>query len=252
MNAILKEILDNSAVKMESEQSDSNHKKVILVFDTETSGLFPKPNKDISMKSKLEDYPYILQLSFVLFDMKTRKIIHKYNKYIKVPDHVIISPFITDLTGITREKCNKGVSIIVALQELYHAYKLCDAIVAHNISFDRQMVEIETIRNFNLLVRTIPMIAFIFNSTFHKLENKEVLCTMSIGKNVCNILVVSKTNPENTYKKNPKLEELYEHLFQESINNAHDALYDTLACLRCFLKLYYKIDFDIKNIDMIL
>lgn len=217
--------------------TESKLPKMILVFDTETSGLIPWSSK------KMEEYPYVLQLSFILYDVVQKKIVYKYNKYIKPPDNVIITQFITDLTGINRELCNKsGVNIVTALHEFYQAYKLCDAIVAHNIQFDIKMLEVEIIRNYAELVRTIPRIAFMFNTTYNNFINKQTFCTMLLGKNICNILVPSKTDPKVSYKKNPKLEELYEKLFQEKIANAHDAYYDTVACLRCFVSLKYNED----------
>lgn len=217
--------------------------KMILVFDTETSGLFPKCTESSFGESEPVDpniYPYILQLCFILYDTQSQKIIHKYNKYIKVPEHVTISPFITNLTGITREMCNAGVSISSALHEFYCAYKLCDSIVAHNISFDRQMIELEIIRYYNVLMRigkTPKTIAFMFHSIYQRLNNKQMYCTMAMGRNICNLIVIQKTNPDKSYKKNPKLGELYEHLFKEKLPNAHDALFDTMACLRCFVMM---------------
>lgn len=237
MNQVLLESLETMEPCINIKK-ESKHPKIILVFDTETSGLIPKSDEDINITK----YPFILQLSFILYDMQTQKTIHKYNKYIRVPDYVIISQFITNLTGITRQMCNCGVSIVSAIQDFYRAYKLCDAVVGHNISFDRQMLEVEIIRNYGILSQTIPMVAFMFNSTFQRLENKQLYCTMAMGRNVCNLMVPGKTNTASTYKKNPKLEELYMHLFQEKMPNAHDALFDTVACLRCFVMLKTKVD----------
>lgn len=242
MNPILMESLENMEQSSSSPKKESKPPKIILVFDTETSGLLPKAGED----TNIEKYPFILQLSFVLYDMQSQRTIHKYNKYIRVPENVVISKFITNLTGITRQMCNDGVSIVSAIQDFYRAYKLCDAIVGHNISFDRQMLEIETIRNYGILSQTIPMAAFMFNTTFQRLENKQMCCTMAMGRNVCNLMVPSKTNPSNAYKKNPKLEELYMHLFQEKMPNAHDAMFDTIACLRCFVML--KIGADVVGV----
>jgi len=78
----------------------------ILVFDTETTGLFPKETKDLAL------CPYITQLSFVVFDIDTQKVVRCYNKYINIPSDVVITPFITELTGVTREKCDNGVDIM--------------------------------------------------------------------------------------------------------------------------------------------
>ena len=241
MNPLLLESLNaSSSPSNKGEQIELAKKipKIILVFDTETSGLLPNKTDELI----LDKYPFILQLSFVLYDMEQRRTLRKYNKYIKVQEYVEISPFITNLTGITKEICMSGVDITIALLEFYSAYKLCDAIVGHNISFDCKMLELEIIRNYNILSKTNPTIALIFNSTFQRLENKRMYCTMSMGRNICNIMVASKTNPQNFYKKNPKLEELYSKLFLEKIPNAHDALFDTMACLRCFVKIMSDVD----------
>ena len=40
-----------------------NSRNVSLVFDTETSGLWPRDSK-----MTVDDYPYIVQLSFILYD----------------------------------------------------------------------------------------------------------------------------------------------------------------------------------------
>lgn len=213
--------------------------RYILVFDTETTGLFPKASNtsgDSLVPNNERLYPYIIQLCFIVYDMESNTIIRQYNKHINIPGYVVISPFITNLTGITREMCDSGVSIISALHHFYSAYKLCDTIVAHNLAFDKQMIELEIIRN-NSKLKTIPLISFMFNETFRILKNKQFYCTMIMSRNICNLMVPSKTNPLVKYKKNPKLEELYEFLFQEKIVNAHDALFDTIACLRCFVKI---------------
>ncbi len=43
-------------------------------------------------------------------------------------------------------------------------------------------------------------------------------------------------NTQAGYKR-PKLEELHLLLFDEDFDNAHDALADTEACMRCFFEL---------------
>ena len=100
-----------------------------LVFDVETSGLLPKNKED----AKLEDYPHILQLSFVVFDTDGWKVVKSGNTYINVPQKIEISKKITELTGITREMCDKGIQIQRALREFGKEYMECDIIVAHNI-----------------------------------------------------------------------------------------------------------------------
>ena len=73
---------------------------------------------------------------------------------------------------------------------------------------------------------------------------------MKEGKNMCNIVRVTKRG--HGFIKYPKLIELYKHLFKPSedcleLTNAHNAIYDVLMTLRCYLKMTNtetKIDFN--------
>ena len=86
-----------------------------LVFDVETTGLLPKQSQN--QRISISDYPYIIQLSFVIYDLEQRKIIKTYDSYIKIPETVIISQYVSNLTGITNEICNsKGVPITDAIR----------------------------------------------------------------------------------------------------------------------------------------
>lgn len=187
----------------------------ILVFDVETTGLIPKHTLDT------DKMPYIIQLSFVLFNAKTLQIIKKYNSYIKIKN-IIIEDKIIELTGITNSICeNRGISIIDAITELYNAYINCHCIIAHNLNFDRKMIEIEMIRN----KLTYP----IFRNNIIPLY-----CTMMESINICNITVDGKNGK---FKKFPKLVELYNQLFRYIPDNLHNSMVDVIVCLRCFLKI---------------
>lgn len=224
-----------------SSNTSSNRKNYIMFFDTETTGLFPKNNKDLLL------YPYITQLCFVIYDVSTHRIVKCYNEYINIPSDIVIEPFITKLTGITREKCNNGVRIVDALHEFYKSYMAIDSIVAHNLSFDVKMVETEIQRNFRDILSVNTDICFIFDDA---IRNVNRFCTMILGKPVCNIVLPKRTPSgllmSETFVKVPKLSELYEKLFEKQFENSHNALYDTLACMRCFVKIYYDITLDEK------
>ena len=226
--------------QIKSFDSDSSKKaKRILVFDVETSGLIPKDRTGVT----INDLPYILQLTFVIFETKGWKITRSVNTYINVAPNVPISPKITELTGITREMCDKGISMKIALQEFAKEYMQCDIIVAHNIQFDREMIRIELERNKDSL--TEPQYALIFDREFERHQNKFNYCTMYNGKNACKI---ERTDPKGeVYYKSPKLVELYEHLFHMTPHNLHDSLIDTFVCLRCFIKLRFKFDLSLKG-----
>jgi DNA polymerase III epsilon subunit-like protein len=206
--------------------------KRVLVFDTETNGLLPARDKKTQLPIICE-YPYILQLSFVLYNLESGIIEETYNNYIKVSDDVIISNKITEITGITKEICmEKGVPITNALYEFYHAYMLSDRIIAHNISFDKNMLELEIFRNREHL-RSIPESYFLFNDMFNSVHNIDTYCTMTNTKQYCNIMINGRYGP---FKKAPKLVELHDKLFEFTPTNLHDAMIDTLVCLKCYLK----------------
>ena len=219
------------------------HHRRIMVFDVETTGLLPKRN----IETPLEELPHIIQMSFIIFDTVQFYICKKYNAYIKVTDNVEIPKIITELTGITRQTCDERViDIVEVLGEFYHAYLSCDCIIAHNLSFDKKMVQLEIERNYVAMESTHPHLLHLFNPIFNQFHNIELYCTMMSSLNICNIMMNSKVDPTKQYKKFPKLAELYAKLFHSTPENLHNSLVDTLVCLRCFLKI--RLHKDIHNV----
>lgn len=228
MNDTLKRVISNSP----------NQKKMALVFDVETSGLIPKKMPNDGSITPIDVYPYILQIAYVVYDIEKQCIVKKYNEYIRPPSSVFINAKITEITGITREICDsKGVDITSALTEFYHDYTPNTYIVAHNISFDQTIIEIEIHRNNEILKQNGIDALRLFNSLYNKINNIELYCTMKIGKNICNITVERADGKTGNYKKFPKLSELHEKLFGTVPDNMHDAYVDTMACLKCFLQM---------------
>lgn len=266
----------------------------VLVFDVETTGLLPKSDPITKQLPPIETYPYITQISWVLYNMKTNMFDDVKNYIIKVPDFVEISPQITELTGITREMCDKGREIPDVLFQFYELYVNADMVVAHNIQFDATMVNMEMMRHCAYLETRLgrDFTPNIFSDEFTSSHKLNLYCTMVASKDVCNIMVESKPKtpfepikpmeiptttpmprindepsvygsteelvviprkaaaspprivslpkpeiPPRKYKKYPKLCELHEHLFGSVPENLHNALVDTLVCLRCFLMI---------------
>jgi len=210
----------------------------VMVFDVETTGLLPKKDPHTKMKPELEDMPYITQLSFIIYNIRECYIEKKYNAYIKIPDNIVISEKVTEITGITKDFCKeKGVSICDVLSDFYKEYSSVDCIVAHNIEFDRRMIEIEIERNFRNIEIRIPQILNVFHPVFLKSKGIDVHCTMKESINICNIIMESKNDPTKKFKKFPRLEELYYTLFRTNPENLHNSLVDSLVCLRCFLRI---------------
>jgi DNA polymerase III epsilon subunit-like protein len=202
----------------------------ILTFDTETTG-FPIYDRDTYMYEQ----PFITQLCFILYDAKTKVIERIFNKYIKIPEYVIIPEKVIEITGITKELCNtQGINIVEALHAFLEACSMANILVAHNMHFDNKMIDIELIRN-NLFS--------VDEANYLKKIKKE--CTMIIGKPICNIMIQSKYG--KLFLKNPKLRELHEKLFGTIPENLHDAEVDTIACLRCYIQMIYGYDMNNTN-----
>lgn len=215
--------------------NQSRNIKRVLVFDVETTGLLPKKGQEVPA----EELPYIVQLSYVIFETSNWRVSKEFNHYINIPQHVEISSEITEITGINRDMCNKGITMDKALEEFCEDYMICDTIVAHNIYFDRRMIQLEISRHSESLN---PFhVEKVFLQSYEKEENKQNFCTMYKSKNICKI--ERKDDKGETYYKSPKLSELYEHLFEtKAPQNLHNSLIDTYVCLRCFVKMRFKFD----------
>jgi DNA polymerase III epsilon subunit-like protein len=221
-----------------------NQPNLVLCFDTETTGLFKKnKNKTVLEKKELEqesekkidENPHILQFSWCIYDTNTNAILKMVDEFICVSDEVIISDEITNFTGVTRAKCNTGISIIDALKMFYEDYQHCGIIIGHNVEFDIKMVRTEYYRHSNELSQ-YP-ISDIFLSGWLQEKNIKIKCTQMIGKNLCKLVM-----PNRSGYKFPKLVELYEFLFHEKPENLHNSMIDILVCLRCFLKMQFQFD----------
>lgn len=210
----------------------------VLVFDVETTGLFKRDGT-----TPLRDMPYILQISMVLYNSDKNKIERLYTNYIDVPESVVISDEVTNITGITREKCrreNGAVSIVEALQVFYQEYSAADVIVSHNMEFDGRMLLTEYERNKHDVRHTCHFWQYLFQP--EKMGASKLLyCTMKTGRNITKLW---ERNHRGYYMKYPKLIELFRVLFpgEPEPSNLHNSLIDSLVCLRCFVFLVTKDD----------
>ena len=196
---------------------------IVLVFDTETTGL-PKDYKGSLYDSS--NWPYIVQLSYIVFDCKRNTIVHKVNNLIKLPKEIIIPDSAIAIHHITNEMCQtSGIDIEVALNNFSKHAALATRLVAHNLSFDKRIIIVECIRN--------NIVSFFATSP-------KVYCTMKKTIDKCKI--ERKFKDGTIYYKFPALSELHEFLFQTIPKGAHDAFNDVLICLRCYYMLEYNKD----------
>jgi DNA polymerase III epsilon subunit-like protein len=204
-----------------------------LVFDSETTGL---SKTQIISPSTIHLWPHVVQFSYIVFDTESNKIVKIKDSIIKVPDGFIITEENAKIHGITTEiSLAKGVDLLPVLEEFFADFDSADHIVGHNVSFDINMIKAELQR-------------LIMNSFNEKLQeyltkintSTKFYCTMQETIELCAIELKDKYG--RSYKKFPKLVELYQKMFGVTPKNLHNSLNDVIVCLRCFIKLKYEID----------
>lgn len=210
----------------------------VLVFDTETTGL---PQTKILNPDTLNQWPTIVQFSYIIYDLTLNKIIKSKDYIIKVPENIKISEDSVKIHGITNEiSSNVGIQIDEVLTKFFCYLRDVDSIIGHNISFDITMIKVELLRiiyNEKLLPRQLKN----YKYDLHYITNyKNICCTLQDSIKFCNIQATDKFG--RSYLKYPKLIELHQKLFNSSPNNLHNSFNDILVTLRCFMKLKHNID----------
>ena len=184
----------------------------ILFFDTETTGL-PKNWK--APVHQLDNWPRLVQIAWQVYNSNGDLL--EEHEYVIKPVGFIISLEASAVHKITTEKALEiGVDLLTILKAFSSSVNGCGLLVAHNYSYDYNIMGAELLRN----------------GLENSLHEKEHICTMNASTEFCKI-------PGPYGYKWPKLEELHNILFSESFN-AHDALDDIKATARCFWKLKNK------------
>tara|TARA_Y100000816_G_scaffold146719_1_gene104129 strand:- start:1787 stop:2431 length:645 start_codon:yes stop_codon:yes gene_type:complete len=193
----------------------------LLVFDTETTGL---PEKKATI-DELEKWPYIIQISYILYDTDNNYVIDISDLIIKLNENIKINEISESIHKISMKiSQQKGIDIKQALLNFKRVVNNSDLIVGHNVKFDKNIVSVELARN----------------NINNFLKTKNFYCTMYGSKNICKIPIIM--NGRQIFKY-PKLIELYKFYFSDEPQNLHNSMYDVLVTLRCFGMLKYNIDF---------
>ena len=216
----------------------------IIIFDTETTGL-PKCRQ--SLVTDTEEWPHIVQFSYIIYDLSTNKLEKVEDFIIKLAEEIEIPEESSKIHGITKEISNeKGILIKDVINQFIKDITGCQLLVAHNLEFDMNMLIVELIRmNRSAELLEDDLAIDLNNSAYEKITNIKKYCTMKETEKKCNIKAVSKTGKE--YTKYPTLGELHYYLFRSYPKNLHNSLNDILICLRCFYMLQKKEDICILN-----
>jgi DNA polymerase-3 subunit epsilon len=193
---------------------------MILVFDTETTGFY-----DERSAPDAACQPYIVQLAAKLFHDDGRSVLEFC--FIVEPGisgHGLHIPEkASAVHGITDEVAVQfGMNAESALVAFTHLYQRADLIVAHNMKFDRAIIETAIARHYK---RLMPL-------------RKPLFCTMEAAAPVINLPPTERMVAAGMNKpKAPKLQECVKHFFGEEIDGAHDAMIDVDACARVYFHL---------------
>ena len=168
-----------------------------FVFDTETTGLIGNSVR------QLDQQPHIIEFFGHLIDEKDELI--KAMGFRANPG-IPLEPIITRITGIRDEDLKDQKSFSAFKGDLVSLIEEADAVVAHNLSYDMAMVDME-MKRLDYIVEW-PVIR---------------ICT------------VEATEWFKGHRLN--LAALHEHLFSEPFKDAHSAKGDVAALTRCFCEL---------------
>jgi len=224
-----------------------NKGSIVMVFDVETTGLLRYKDGAIP---PLHVCPWVLQCSYILYDIATLTIKKVVNSYVNIPAEVVIPVASSAIHGITRAKCDTGRSMRDILTEFYTDYHTyATVLVAHNYKFDTSMLDIEFRRNRDDMKESCPFALNLFHPDYMRMANLTSICTMNSTINICKVPFPdngknSRTRKNDSFKW-PTLLELYMHLFNETPDNLHDSMMDCLVCLRSLLKV--SGEHDMKN-----
>lgn len=183
----------------------------LLIFDTETTGLFNKKERDLSKQ------PHIIQWASVLVDMDVVwncTELSRMNILIKPP--IDIPAEASEIHHIYNIDVKEAYDFEFWAEEIQRQVNEADAIVWHNVEFDETMVRIEFDR---LKMKWRP---FDFSP-------KMSICTMNEWTSWCK-LPKKWTAP---WYKRPKLQELAVKAWVWHFAWAHDAIIDVEYTLRC-------------------
>lgn len=186
----------------------------ILFYDTETTGL---PKSWSAPASEVDNWPRLVQLGWLLTD-ENGTVIRQGNMIVK-PDGFEIPAGAASVHGITTEiALQQGQPLSDVINAFTGDLSQADAIVGHNIPFDKKVVGAELHR---LGLANVE----------EKMRVMQTVDTMTSSTNYCGI--------KNKYGrlKWPKLIELYRFLFGKDFEDAHDAMADITATKECYFEL---------------
>ena len=181
-----------------------------IVFDTETTGL---PKKYNAPFTDTDNWPRMVQLAWIVYDEDWEEL--NRHDYIIKPEGYVIPQESIDVHRITNERANEeGHDLKTVLEIFTNELKRNSFLVAHNLSFDENVVGCEFVRKG-------------VENNFYGIKFVD---TKDLTVDFCKI-------PSSRGYKWPTLNEVHQSLFGTDIIDAHNAIVDVEALGKCFFEL---------------
>ena len=186
-----------------------------LIYDTETNGL---PQYYKAPSTETDNWPKMVSIAYMVCSEDGEKLFQGYFEIKPTwskSDHDLVAQ---RTHGLSYEHLmQNGVDVKEVISRIIPHLYYCQYHIGHNLNYDSNILACEMFRNNTLGVA---------NKTTH------YICTMQASTDYCKI-----PNPKYKGYKWPKLTELYDKLFMEEVEDAHNALADVKATQRCFFEL---------------
>lgn len=174
---------------------------IALVFDTETTGLID------NHVMKLERQPHVTEYYGCMVDLSTGEVQSVLEHLVRIPDKSLLSEKISGITGITWDMLEPQQPFSALADEIKRQIETAPMVIAHNLSFDMEMMALE-------YERLSQRIEF----------PRRRICT------------VEQTIHMSGFRHS--LSTLHEMLFGTAFAGAHRARVDVPALVRCCVELH--------------
>jgi DNA polymerase III epsilon subunit-like protein len=195
----------NPAIRAALTRADKERQCEALIFDTETTGLIE--NRTVSLTKQ----PHMIEFYGQLVNLRDGSVKRKFHSLVKPPIPLPVKvkgdKGIAEMTGITEEMLDGQPVFKDVAADIFEIIKASPMVIAHNLSFDMDMVDVE------------------FERLNDKVEwPKRKVCT------------VEQTIHLRGRRLN--LTNLHSFLFPGETFTAHRAINDVLALTRCAVELF--------------
>lgn len=177
---------------------DKELPRVMLAYDTETTGLTLHPDADV------EKQPKMIEFGGVMLSLDDGSIIEEIS--LLVDPREPLTEEITKITGLRDEDLKGAPTFLQVLPTLRRLFSNAQVLVAHNLPFDKSIIRGELARN----------------GIQHFAWPPRDLCTVGLYKDI--------------WGRNPRLIELYADVMGRPLAQTHRALDDVKALVEIIQK----------------